>query len=70
MTDIQILLSRLAAPARRAIQAAQIASLEELAQMSEAEIAGLHGIGKHALKTIHAVLSEHGLRLADEDNRN
>jgi len=60
------LLNRLAAPAQRAILAAGIRSLEELAGMTEAQLKSLHGIGPHALKTIRAMLAEHGMALKPE----
>ena len=60
---IELLLSKLAAPAQRAIQNAGIKTLEQLAKHSEAEIAELHGIGKNAIVTIKAVLKANGLAL-------
>jgi len=64
--DIQPLLKRLGAPAQRAIVAAGIRSLEELAGMTEAQLKAMHGIGPHAIKTVHAVLAEHGMALKQE----
>ena len=43
-------LPKLAAPARRALDAAGIQRLEQLAKFSEAEIAQRHGIGPNALQ--------------------
>jgi predicted RecB family nuclease len=61
---IEIAQIKLASPAQRAFQNAGITTLEELAQHSEAEIAALHGIGKHALATLRQKLQENGLTFA------
>jgi len=60
---IENLLRKLAAPAQRAIQGAGVKTVEELANMSEAELMGLHGIGQNAMKTIKAFLDENGWSL-------
>lgn len=60
---IEILLERLASPARRALLNADIKSLEELTKHTEQEILELHGIGKNALAVIKTTLDEHGLSL-------
>jgi len=60
---IEILLEKLAAPARRALANANIKTLEELANHTEREILGLHGIGKNAMAVIKATLEEHALAL-------
>jgi len=49
-------LPKLAAPAQRALAAAGITTLEQLASMTEAEISHLHGIGPNALKQLRAAL--------------
>jgi len=49
--------SELVAPARRALDAAGYVRLEQLASVSEAELAPLHGIGPNALKQLCAVPS-------------
>ena len=59
-------LAKLAKPAQRAIQAAGIQTLQELSQHREADIAALHGIGKHALKILRDALREVSLSYADE----
>lgn len=46
------LLQKLAAPARRALEANGIKDIASLAQHSESEIAGWHGIGKNAMASI------------------
>ncbi len=60
---IEILLERLAAPAQRALVNANIKTLEELANHTEREILGLHGIGKNAMAVIKATLEEQALAL-------
>ena len=54
-------LPKLAAPARRALDAAGYYRLEQLAKVSEAEIAQLHGIGPNALKQLRRALAANGL---------
>ena len=54
-------LPKLAAPARRALDAAGIADLEHLARHSAAEINQLHGMGPNALTTLRDALAEAGL---------
>ena len=54
-------LPKLAAPARRALDAVGIYRLEQLATVCEADIAQLHGIGPNALKTLRQALEEKGL---------
>lgn len=51
----------LAAPARRALDAAGIARLEQLARHSQTEIERLHGIGPKALKLLRRALAARGL---------
>jgi len=51
----------LAAPARRALDAAGIYRLEQLTKVREAEIAQLHGIGPNALKQLRRALAANGL---------
>ena len=53
-------LPKLAAPARRALDAAGIADLEDLARHSAAEINQLHGMGPNALTTLRDALAEGG----------
>ena len=64
--SIELLLSRLAKPAQRALQNAGITSLEHLAGFSETEIAALHGVGKNALQTMRITLSEFGLSFSQK----
>ncbi|TLN04000.1 DNA-binding protein [bacterium] len=51
----------LAQPALRALAAAGIARLEQLASFREAEVAHLHGIGPNALRLLRSALAERGL---------
>jgi hypothetical protein len=62
-------LPKLASPARRALAGAGITRLAELAKMSEAELARLHGIGPNALKTLRLALEEKGLKFRPEKER-
>jgi hypothetical protein len=59
----------LAAPARRALVGAGYVRLEQLANLSEAEIKQLHGIGPNALKQLRSALSAQGLSFADGKSR-
>ena len=54
-------LPKLAAPARRALAGANIASLAALSRRSEAEVTALHGMGPNAMKTLKAALKQAGL---------
>lgn len=51
----------LSAPARRALENARIASLEELAGYSEKDILKLHGMGKSSIPVLSKLLKENGL---------
>ena len=55
----------LAAPARRALATAGYTTLEQLAEVHERDIAGLHGMGPNALEKLRRALAEHGLSFAD-----
>jgi hypothetical protein len=57
-------LPRLSAPARRALAAAGIRTLEELAARPKAEVEALHGMGPNALGILGEALRTHGLRFA------
>ena len=54
-------LKGLGAPARRALAGAGYTRFEQLAEVTEAEIAALHGIGKNALSVLRQQLAERGL---------
>lgn len=51
----------LAAPARRALDSAGIARLEQLTRHSQAEVERLHGIGPKALTLLRRALAAKGL---------
>jgi len=59
-------LPKLASPAQRALAGAGITRLEQVAEMSEAELAQLHGIGPNALKTLRQALADQGLSFRPE----
>ena len=54
----------LAQPAQRTLANAGYTRLEQLAEVSEAEIARLHGIGPKALGQLRRALAERGLAFA------
>lgn len=54
-------LSKLSAPARRAMERENINTLEDLSQRCERDILGLHGIGPSAIPVLHAALLDRGL---------
>jgi hypothetical protein len=58
-------LEGLAAPARRALAGAGYTTLEQLAEVREHEIAGLHGMGPNAVEKLRRTLAEHGLSFAE-----
>jgi DNA-directed RNA polymerase alpha subunit len=57
---------KLAAPARRALDGAGYTRLEQLTQVSEQELAKLHGMGPNALNTLKQALAARGLSFAQE----
>jgi hypothetical protein len=58
-------LPKLAAPARRALLAAGYSSLEDLTEVSEAEVMKLHGMGSNAMRVLREALEERGLSFRD-----
>ncbi len=54
-------LPKLASPARRALDAAGYTRLEQLTQVSEAELKKLHGMGPSAIETLRKALAEKGM---------
>ncbi|MEW9532177.1 DNA-binding protein [Microbispora sp. NPDC049125] len=58
-------LPKLAAPARRALTGAGYSSLEQLSQVSEAELLALHGMGPNAMAALRDALAERGLSFRD-----
>jgi DNA repair protein RadC len=59
----------LAAPARRALAGAGLRRLEQLTQVTEAELKQLHGIGPNAIRQLRQALDANGLSFADEKQR-
>jgi hypothetical protein len=55
----------LSRPARRALAGAGYARLEQLAEVSEDEVSGLHGMGPKALEQIRRALDSRGLSFVD-----
>lgn len=51
----------LSAPARRALSSAGYTRLEQLADVNEAEVSKLHGMGPSAIDALRGALREHGL---------
>ena len=56
-------LERLSAPARRALEAKGITTLQKLAGYTQKELLALHGLGKASIPTLTQALSEKGLHL-------
>lgn len=59
----------LAAPARRALAGAGITRLEQLTEVTEAEIKRLHGMGPKALDVLRGALAARGLSFAEAERR-
>lgn len=59
-------LPKTSAPAQRALDAAGIATLEQLSKCKRSEIAKLHGMGPKALGILQQALAAKGLTFADE----
>jgi DNA-directed RNA polymerase alpha subunit len=55
---------RLASPALRALAGAGYTRLEQLSQISEADLLKLHGVGPNALEKLRQALKEKGLAFA------
>lgn len=55
------MLSKLGAPARRALERIGISTPEDLARYSQSEIMKLHGMGPASLPKLKAALAEKGL---------
>jgi DNA-directed RNA polymerase alpha subunit len=58
-------LPKLAAPARRALAGAGYTRLEDLTQVTEAEVRKLHGMGANAVEALRNALAERGLSFHD-----
>ncbi len=57
---------KLGAPAHRALKAAGIETVEQLAKHTKAELLSLHGFGPKALGILQDVLNKHGLAFWEE----
>jgi DNA-directed RNA polymerase alpha subunit len=53
-------------PALRALRAAGVDRLSEVARRREEELLALHGVGPKAVRLLRAELAERGLRLAGD----
>ncbi len=58
------LMPKLSAPARRALAAAGYTRLEQFADVTEAELLQLHGLGPTAIVALRRALEENGLSFA------
>jgi DNA-directed RNA polymerase alpha subunit len=58
-------LPKLAVPARRALAGAGYTRLEDLTQVTEAEVMKLHGMGPNAMEALRNALAERGLSFHD-----
>ncbi len=56
----------LSAPAQRALEAAGIRLLEDLAKVSELELENMHGIGHKAMRALQDALLENKLSLRQD----
>jgi hypothetical protein len=54
----------LAAPARRALTGAGYSRLNQLTEISEADLKKLHGVGPNAIEQLRRALAERGLSFA------
>ena len=57
----------LGSPARRALEAAGIETLEDLTKISEAELLKLHGMGPKALGVLRESMKDNGLCFANDE---
>jgi hypothetical protein len=58
-------LPRIGAPATRALRAEGIWTLEQVRELTEAQLAGLHGVGPVAVRFLRDALAERGWALTD-----
>lgn len=59
--NIKYTFSKLAAPARRALEAQNICEVADLTGYTEKEIMALHGIGKNAMTLLKQMLKDEDL---------
>lgn len=69
MTQERNDLPKLASPAQRALAGAGITHLDQLTQISEAELLQLHGIGPNAIKSLRQALADKGLTFRPENKQ-
>jgi hypothetical protein len=55
--------AKIAAPARRALDAAGYKSLAQVAKATERQLLALHGMGPRAIRQLREALAERGLHL-------
>lgn len=60
-------LPKISAPANAALSVIGISRLEQLTQMTEAEVAQLHGMGPKGIKILRDALAEKGLSFRQEN---
>jgi predicted flap endonuclease-1-like 5' DNA nuclease len=60
-----IALPHVSGPANAALAEAGITSLNELATLTERQIADLHGMGPKGIRILKAALADHGLAFAE-----
>jgi hypothetical protein len=60
-------LPRLGAPATRALEAAGCQGLSQVAELSEAELLALHGMGPKAVRIVREALAAKGLSLRGDE---
>jgi hypothetical protein len=65
MTTMHDLPSDLSKPAQRALAREGNTHLEQLAELSEAELSELHGVGPRAVGQLRDALAENGLSFAN-----
>jgi hypothetical protein len=58
----------LSRPARRALAGAGYVRLEQLAEVSEDEVSGLHGMGSRGMEQIRRALDSRGLSFVDRSS--
>lgn len=59
-------MKKLSAPSQRALKAAGITTLQELASKTRKELLALHGFGPSSIRILEPVLKENGLDFAVE----
>jgi hypothetical protein len=65
--SIDLILAGIGQPARRALTAEECTSLEQVTQVTAAELGRLHGVGPKGVWLLGQALAEKGLSFANED---